>query len=65
MAKPIIVKRGTKGSALTFTELDTNFQNLDDATITLKGGTGGVDVVTVVLLMVRWLVVIVLLLLLW
>jgi len=46
MAKPIIVKRGTKGSALTFTELDTNFQNLDDATITLKGGSGGVDVVS-------------------
>lgn len=46
MVKPVIVKRNTKGSALTFTELDTNFQNLDDATITLKGGSGGVDVVS-------------------
>ena len=44
MAKPVIVKRNTKGSALTFTELDTNFQNLDDATITLKAGTAGTSV---------------------
>ena len=46
MAKPVIVKRNTKGSALTFTEQDANFQNLDDATITLKAGTGGTDVVS-------------------
>ena len=45
MTKPVIVKRGVKGSALTFTELDTNFQNLDDATITLVAGSGGVSVV--------------------
>jgi len=40
MVKPVIVKRNTKGSALTFTELDTNFQNLDDATISIavQGG---------------------------
>lgn len=44
MVKPVIVKRNTKGSALTFTELDTNFQNLDDATITLKAGSAGVSV---------------------
>jgi hypothetical protein len=46
MAKPLIVKRNVKGSALTFTELDANFQNLDDATFTLKAGTGGTDVVS-------------------
>jgi len=46
MAKPLIVKRNVKGSALTFTELDANFQNLDDATFTLKAGSGGTDVVS-------------------
>jgi len=46
MTKPVIVKRSVKGSALTFTELDANFQNLDDATITLKAGSGGTDVVS-------------------
>jgi hypothetical protein len=46
MAKPAITKRNTKGSALTFTELDNNFQNLKDATITLKAGTAGTDVVS-------------------
>jgi hypothetical protein len=46
MTKPIIVKRATKGSALTYTELDTNFQNLDDATITLQAGTGGTNVIS-------------------
>lgn len=35
MTKPVIVKRSTKGSHLTFTELDNNFQNLDDATISI------------------------------
>ena len=44
MAKPTIIKRNTKGSALTFSELDTNFQNLDDATISLKAGTAGTAV---------------------
>jgi hypothetical protein len=46
MTKPVIVKRNTKGSALTFTELDANFQNLDDATITLTAGAGGTAVVS-------------------
>lgn len=46
MTKPLITTRATKGSALTYTELDTNFVNLDNATITLKAGTGGTDVVS-------------------
>jgi hypothetical protein len=42
MAKPSITKRVTKGSALTYAELDTNFQNLTDATVTLRvPGSGG------------------------
>lgn len=39
MTKPAITKRETKGSALTYTELDTNFQNLADATLTVTDGT--------------------------
>ena len=35
MVKPVIVKRLVKGHHLTFTELDQNFQNLDDATISI------------------------------
>lgn len=35
MAKPSITKRTTKGAALTYSELDTNFQNLQDATISI------------------------------
>lgn len=35
MAKPQITKRITKGSALDYSELDTNFQNLADATFAL------------------------------
>ena len=46
MAKPAITKRAVKGTPLTYAELDTNFQNLQDATITLKAGTGGTDVVS-------------------
>lgn len=42
MTKPVIVKRQTKGSALTYDELDANFQNLDDATITVTGDTGSI-----------------------
>jgi fibronectin-binding autotransporter adhesin len=38
MAKPAITKRVTKGSALTYAELDTNFQNLADATISVTAG---------------------------
>lgn len=41
MVKPVIIKRNVKGSALTFSELDTNFQNLDDATINFHDEFGG------------------------
>lgn len=44
MAKPSITKRLTKSAALTYSELDTNFQNLADATVTLTAGTGGTAV---------------------
>jgi hypothetical protein len=42
MAKPAITKRVTKAAALTYAELDTNFQNLADATVTLTGGSTAV-----------------------
>ena len=42
MAKPAITKRAVKAAALTYSELDTNFQNLADATITITGGTTAV-----------------------
>ena len=42
MPKPSITKRTTKGAALTYSELDTNFQNLADATVTLTGGSTAV-----------------------
>ncbi len=44
MAKPSITLRNTKGSALTYSELDTNFTNLKDATISITGGSGGTQV---------------------
>lgn len=44
MPKPSITKRSSKGSALTYTELDNNFQNLSDATVSLTAGTGGTAV---------------------
>ena len=44
MAKPVIVTRNGKGSHLTFTEHDTNFTNLRDATISI-GVQGGDTVV--------------------
>ena len=46
MAKPSITKRSTKGAALTYSELDTNFDNLKDATLTLTAGSGGTQVVS-------------------
>ena len=46
MAKPTIVTRAGKGSALTWTEGDSNLTNLKDATITLQAGTGGTNVVS-------------------
>lgn len=39
MAKPTIVTRAGKGSALTWTEGDANLTNLRDATITVTDGT--------------------------
>lgn len=42
MAKPTIVTRATKGSALTWTEGDANFTNLQNATITINGDSGNV-----------------------
>jgi hypothetical protein len=42
MAKPTITTRAGKGAALTYTELDTNFSNIKDATITLTGGSTAV-----------------------
>jgi hypothetical protein len=44
MTKPTIVTRAGKGSALTWTEGDTNLTNLRDATVTIKADTGGTDV---------------------
>ena len=46
MAKPTITTRAGKGSALTWTEGDSNLENLRDATITIKADTGGTDVVS-------------------
>ena len=46
MAKPTIVTRAGKGSALTWTEGDSNLTNLQNATLTVKAGTGGTDVVS-------------------
>lgn len=44
MAKPAITKRSVKGAALTYDELDANFQNLADASLSLTAGTGGTQV---------------------
>ena len=44
MPKPSITKRAVKAAALTYAELDTNFQNLADATVSLTAGTGGTAV---------------------
>jgi hypothetical protein len=42
MAKPAITLRATKGAALTYAELDTNFSNIKDATVTITGGSTAV-----------------------
>lgn len=39
MTKPAITNRVTKGAALTYAELDTNFSNLQNATIGVTDGT--------------------------
>jgi hypothetical protein len=44
MAKPTIVTRAGKGSALTWTEGDANVTNLRDATVSIKAGSAGVSV---------------------
>lgn len=44
MTKPAVTLRNSKGSSLTFTELDTNFSNLRDSTISLTADTGGTQV---------------------
>jgi len=44
MTKPTITKRAVKGAALTYDELDANFQNLKDATLTITAGSGGTAV---------------------
>ena len=46
MTKPTIVTRAGKGSALTWTEGDSNLTNLQNATIAIKADTGGTDVVS-------------------
>lgn len=40
MAKPAITKRAVKAAALTYAELDTNFQNIVDSTISIAGDSG-------------------------
>ena len=44
MAKPSVTLRASKGSALTYSELDQNFTNLKDATVSLTAGSGGTQV---------------------
>lgn len=44
MAKPAITFRNTKGSPLTYTELDDNFNNLQDATIGFTVGATNADI---------------------
>jgi len=44
MTKPAITKYSVKGSPLTTSELDTNFQNLADATVSVTAGSGGTQV---------------------
>jgi hypothetical protein len=44
MAKPAITFRSTKGSPLTYTELDTNFDNLQDATVGFTVGATNADI---------------------
>ena len=42
MTKPVIVTRAGKGSPLTRAELDANFENINDAVITVTGDTGSI-----------------------
>lgn len=45
MTKPLITTRAGKGSALSYDELDANFTNIKDATLTLTADTGGTSVI--------------------
>jgi hypothetical protein len=42
MTKPVIVTRASKGSGITATEMDANFNNINDAVITVTGDTGSI-----------------------
>ena len=42
MAKPSITTRAAKAAALTYTELDNNFTNLRDATLTVTADSGSI-----------------------
>lgn len=42
MTKPVIVTRASKGAPLTAAEMDANFNNINDAVITVTGDTGSI-----------------------
>lgn len=42
MTKPVIVTRASKGSGITAAEMDANFNNINDAVITVTGDTGSI-----------------------
>ena len=42
MTKPVIVTRANKGAPLTAAEMDANFNNINDAVITVTGDTGSI-----------------------
>lgn len=44
MTKPAVTLKSAKGSPLTTSELDTNFTNLKDATVSITAGSGGTAV---------------------
>lgn len=44
MAKPVITLRSVKGQALTYDELDDNFANLRDATLTVTDGVNSTQI---------------------
>lgn len=46
MAKPTIITRASKGSALLWSEGDANLTNLQNATIGIKAGSTGTEVVS-------------------
>jgi hypothetical protein len=44
VTKPSVTTHAVKAAPLTYTELDTNFTNLRDATLSVTAGTGGTQV---------------------